>query len=181
MKYAILLIYVWGILSQTLCSQERVFEKKSIVFLEFMGAADEGVGIGYEHYFLWNDVSRSTLRAGISKDFQHDDVPVFLGGSLIFGKRHNLEIGLNYMRKDPEDFYIENLDYDFNEEYSSENSQFFNVTKRRDIYNFLLGYRYQNERSGIMIRHFIGTKVKRSKRLFGDPGIHVGASFGIAF
>lgn len=161
-------------------AQNELKKRNNLVFLEVMGAADEGLGVGYERYFFWNDLSRAVLRAGISHDFLHNDVPLFFGSSLIFGKRHNLEMGVNFMRQDPEDFTIENPNYDYNNENSSTNSAFNDVTKRRDIFNFLVGYRYQNERSGIMVRSFLGTKIKREMR-WGDPGIHAGASLGIAF
>ena len=162
-----------------LCSQEELREKNNLVFLEFLGSAYEGAGIGYERYFRLNKLFRYSLRGGLSYDLQFKYVTLFMGNSLMFGKRHNIEMGLNYMRKYPERVEVHNSEFNPGKEMGPDNSSNEEIVERRDIFNFLLGYRYQNERSGFMVRSFIGAPIKRNQYLVPSP--HLGFSVGLSF
>ncbi len=162
-----------------LYSQEESRKRKNLVFLELLGAAEGSAGIGYERYFQLNRLFWYSLRGGLSYDPQYKFVPIFLGNSLMFGKRHNIEMGLNYMRKYPQLIAVFNSEFNPNKQEGPYNSSYEEIVQRRDIFNFLLGYRYQNERSGFMVRTFIGTPIKNE--LYFNVGPHIGISVGLSF
>lgn len=164
---------------KTLSSQEELKEKNNLVFFELFGVVYGGAGIGYECYFQMNRLFRYSLRCGLSYDPEYKHVPLFFGNSLLFGKRHNAEMGFNYMRKYPENIGVFPKEFNSSKEVSPDNSPYDEIVQLRDIFNFLLGYRYQNERSGFMFRMFIGTPIVRNKSFVVGP--HVGVSLGISF
>lgn len=168
MRYAFFIVTMLLIFN-LLYSQEELRGKKNIVFLELYGAADQAAGIGYERYFQLNRIFRYSLRAGLSHNPEFKYVPSFFGNSFMFGKGHYVEIGLNYMRR------YHDAKSDFNSEFDSErengpgNYLIVEAVHRRDIFNFLLRYRYQNERSGFMCRSFIGTPIEHDEKFNIGP------------
>lgn len=78
-------------------------------------------GMGYERYFQINELFRYSLRGGLSYDPEYKHVPLFLGNSLMFGKRHNIEMGFNFMRKYLEIIYLVNSNFNINKEVAPDN------------------------------------------------------------
>lgn len=163
----------------SLYSQEEPRRRSNLVFLELMGAADEGAGIGYERYFQLNEQFRYSLRGGLSYTPEYKYFPFFFGNSLMFGKRHNIEVGLNFMAKYPDTYDVDNPEFNPEKEIVRSNVPLKEIVRRRNIFNGLLGYRYQNEKSGFMIRTFLGTTIKKNQKFSVGP--HGGVSLGLSF
>lgn len=167
------------LICKTICAQKELVNKPNLVFFELFGAAENGVGIGYERYFQMNELFRYSLRGGMSYDPEFTHVPLFLGNSFMFGKRHNIEMGFNYMRKYPQKYLVDNAEFNPNKEYAPDNYSVEEIVQQRDIFNLLLGYRYQNERSGFMFRMFMGTPIESNVKFIVGP--HLGISLGLSF
>ncbi len=162
-----------------LYSQDEPRKRNNLLFLELMGAAEEGAGIGYERYFQLSRLFRYSVRSGLSYNLEYKHVPLFLGNSLMFGKRHNVEVGLNFMAKYADTYYVDNPEFNPEKEIGHGNDPSMEIVLRRNIFNGLLGYRYQNEKSGFMVRTFIGTPIEQNEKFSVGP--HIGASLGLSF
>lgn len=161
-----LLLFFWF---SSAFSQEVPLSRKNVIFMEGAGAFMPGAGFGNERYLALNHFSRLSFRGGVgvikenSKPgfFKNLAGPVlFLGESLLIGKRFQVEIGVNYTSS------------------FRTTTAFGDEPSVKDHGMQLLGgIRYQNWSNGLMARLFYIPPVGEFVSLFGLGGV----SFGYAF
>lgn len=139
MKYVTILLIIFLINCTTGFCQNTTLNKKNNVYLEGAGAFLAGAGIGYERYFHVNPKWKFSLRTGLGAIDHVTKLSYTFGSSLMWGKKSNVEFGLNYLMNYDE-FTFRSLDL--------AESQFKNGVQTT------IGYRYQNWNNGMNFRVF---------------------------
>jgi len=144
---------------QAVCAQEK---RKNVVYTDVLGSALVGVGVGYERYFTISPRVNFTIRAGsaLVDDFSH--LSPHFGGSFLYGKRSALELGFNQLYR---------YDYDKLNDHD--------IKEFEGYFQPFIGYRYKNEKSGIMFRFFLVPPLGKFANWLGlpYPGLSLGYSF----
>lgn len=119
------------------------------------------IGPVYERYFHLNQSFRATGRGGIGFS---EGISYMIGSSIMFGKKANVELGLNYLMN-----VYDRVD----------NTNGFLLYEKINNYNTFLGFRYQNWKNGLSFRIFIIPPFGYYKNPWGWP--NAGLSVGCAF
>lgn len=150
MKRTIVLIVAIFLVGQNMSGQEDMRLRKNHISFEIL--TFYGVGIAYERLFNTGHFVRGSIRGGLISSFSPS-----IGGSMLLGKQHNLELGVDYLIR-----YEEAIAADDEQLRFSRLEPFF-------------GYRFQSKK-GFTIRAFCPF---RFDSYFGIPNI--GLSFGYTF
>ena len=159
----ILILTTQGFCQETTQTGNATKARNNLIFAELGGAVAFGTGLGYERYLPVALKKRFALRGGLGLIDSFSSYTSFFGGSFIYGKKSGLELGINYL-----------INYDANvfRSIDSDDEKFEN-----DI-QMLVGYRYQNRKTGVMFRVFYvppvgccGTSIP----------VYAGMSLGYAF
>ena len=143
-------------------AQER---RKNVVYTEFGGAMVVGIGAGFERYIPVNTKIKFTARLGGGLVHNFEAFSPHFGGSLLYGKRSAIEVGVNQL---------------FNIDLAAlQSSEFVDSDKVYNTQQLLLGYRYKNENSGLVLRVFLVPPIGEFANLFSIP--YGGLSIGYAF
>ncbi len=169
-KYiSILVIAIITLLSYELKSQTAIQEKaRNAVYLEVGGIGSYG-SLNYERLVLVKSNLSLGLRIGFSsyrlKDFTNEfnpDLIIPLAISGLYGKQHKLEVGLgqamtSIVRANPSNFEAE---------------------RELDLHaNFIIGYRYQKEKGGLLIRMAYTPIIEFYKNYRHWAGLSIGYAF----
>ena len=111
--------------------------RPNVLYLEAGGAVVFGLGVGYERYFQAGSSTHWSARAGLGLIDGLTVLSPHFGGSFLWGRKGNLEIGLN-MTGGNEDFKTH--------EDGSEMA-YFSLQP-------LIGFRYQDWEDGFLFRIF---------------------------
>lgn len=82
--------------ANTVLSQDTLHDK-NVIMLDAAGPVVAGIGISYERYINPGPKFKPTARTGVGMVNSFQNVSWYLGSSLLWGGRSNVELGFNYL------------------------------------------------------------------------------------